>query len=169
MTNLINILCLILFFSFSIDSFAANEKVKVQSVNPNLMKSIAKPFTPKCETKCIGPDMQQVYELNNNSECVPKFSVPCYPYKCNQDTGVCTSSCTSIADCSYNAACEIQQNICTPPFTDCADEFTLSHADGTKIPCYPYRCIGSSCISHCEKDYGCIDGYKCVQQHCIKK
>jgi hypothetical protein len=115
-------------------------------------------------TSCVGADSAAVTTCSSISGKCSTTVHSCSPFPCDAQTGTCSASCDSNADCALGSVCDTVQGRCALATTMCADDFTVRNADGTTQSCSPYRCIGGACQQQCETNTDCAEDYACHTQ-----
>lgn len=76
-----------------------------------------------CSVPCTGAD----YALacpDGGSTCASSacVAVPCSPYRCDAEQGVCRDGCQSVDDCATGQACDVDGRCVPPPDVSASDE-----------------------------------------------
>ena len=82
-----------------------------------------------CSQPCAGDDQALACADGTttcpNSLCV---AVPCSPYRCDADQGLCRAACASVEDCAPGQACDLDGQCVQPPDVSASDEVVCSVA-----------------------------------------
>ncbi len=104
-----------------------------------------------------------------SAKCEVQFQVPCMPYPCNKDTGLCVTECKFDKDCMPGAKCNVNTRQCVSVGYDCYDTYTVISPSGSLIGCRPYLCSAGVCRDTCSTTNDCSPGSDCQGGHCYKK
>ena len=108
-----------------------------------------------------------------SGKCEVQFQVPCMPYPCNKDTGLCVTECKMDKDCIPGSKCNVVTRQCVSVGYDCKDDFTVIYPGGvlgsTQIDCRPYKCSAGVCRDTCSTTNDCSHGYDCQGGRCYLK
>jgi hypothetical protein len=120
-------------------------------------------------SSCIGDVAQPEGACDGSGSCAIPGTKACAPYTCDALTGVCTTSCTSSADCTQGVPCDTASGKCAPGLASCADLFTILTADGQLVSCAPYTCLNGACLGRCVTTNDCVHGYACEGATCVQQ
>jgi MYXO-CTERM domain-containing protein len=76
-----------------------------------------------CSLPCAGADVA-VACPGGGSTCANEacVAVPCAPYRCDADQGVCLDRCESVEDCAAGQACDLDGRCVSPPDVSASDD-----------------------------------------------
>lgn len=106
-------------------------------------------------------------------KCAVQFQVPCMPYNCDKETGLCITECKKNGDCIPGAECNDATKQCVWMGYTCYDAYTVNAPGGrtgsSLIDCTPYRCLAGVCRDTCSTTNDCSPGYDCAGGLCVLK
>ncbi|MFO0555969.1 MAG: hypothetical protein U0271_46755 [Polyangiaceae bacterium] len=84
----------------------------------------------------------------------------CGAFRCDDAGEACTTSCTTAADCSPNAACREKECVKVES-PECDGDHTIIRPDDTTKDCSPFKCGEAGCFTTCRSVDDCVDGKVC--------
>jgi hypothetical protein len=116
--------------------------------------------TKGVKTTCTG-DVAHIATCDG-ATCTELATYNCNPFTCAKDGLECAAKCTSDAQCSEGAVCNVGRGECANTPSTCADTFAIKSNNGQLISCSPYQCRAGSCQQQCSSPSECAPGFTCT-------
>lgn len=113
-----------------------------------------------CASSCLG-SVSTVYRKTEQGQCSAWFRVPCDPYGCEENTGMCRSTCANDTDCGEGSSCSTTTGLCSAAAPRCTTAYAVMSPNRQVESCEPYKCRAGACRESCTKSNDCAKGYAC--------